>query len=66
MSILLSSLAVAIAALALKESQKAHRLDIRYLRTNAVNPPLPPLPQVDRPVLPYFLNKVAGGYPYVN
>lgn len=66
MSIFLSSLAVTIAALALKESVSNKQVEIHYVVKKAVNPPLPPLPVESKPALPYFLNKVNGGYPYVN
>lgn len=54
MSILLSSLAVAIAALALKNSSEPKAIEIRYVHKRAVNPPLPPLP-MNAPQLPEFL-----------
>ena len=54
MSIVLSSLAVAVAVLALKNSSGQQSIEIRYVHKRAVNPPLPPLP-VNAPQLPNFV-----------
>lgn len=66
MELLLSSIAVAIATVALKKAIEPKTLEVRYVRTRPVNPPLPPLPEATKPALPYFLNQVAGGYNHVN
>lgn len=53
MSIILSTLAVCIAVLALKKASEHKVIEIRYVVTRAKNPPLPPLPE--SPALPWFV-----------
>lgn len=54
MELLLSSIAVAIATISLRKSSEPKTVEVRYVRTKAVNPPLPPLP-IDGPSLPVFV-----------
>jgi hypothetical protein len=54
MELLLSSLAVCIAALALKKASEPKTVEIRYVVTRAKNQPLPPLPSSGLE-LPWFV-----------
>lgn len=54
LSIVISTLAVLIAVIALKKSLEPRTLQVRYLKATPVNQPLPPLP-IDSPKLPEFL-----------
>ncbi len=53
MELLLSSIAVTVAFLALRNSMEPKEIEIRYVVKRAVNPPLPPLPV--SPKLPTFV-----------